>query len=52
MTRDCYEFIIIDQVPGRTFNILDVVADALCKLKGDLPHDASGLCRRPRRRGG
>ncbi|KAI9781821.1 MAG: hypothetical protein M1816_002171 [Peltula sp. TS41687] len=38
MARDYYEFIIIDRTPGRTFDILDVVADALSKLKGDLPY--------------
>ncbi|KAI0883937.1 uncharacterized protein GGS22DRAFT_166459 [Annulohypoxylon maeteangense] len=35
MTKDYFEFIIIDRAPGRPFDILDVVADALSKLKGD-----------------
>ncbi|KAI1073867.1 hypothetical protein F5B20DRAFT_565710 [Whalleya microplaca] len=39
MSRDYYEFIIIDRTPGRAFDILDVVADALSKLKGDMPLD-------------
>ncbi|KAI1460203.1 hypothetical protein F4805DRAFT_418583 [Annulohypoxylon moriforme] len=38
MAKDYYEFIIIDRPPGRPFDTLDVVADALCKLKGDLPY--------------
>ena len=29
LARDYYEFIIINITPGRTFDILDVVADAL-----------------------
>ncbi|KAL2185807.1 hypothetical protein L209DRAFT_754270 [Thermothelomyces heterothallicus CBS 203.75] len=39
MAKDYYEFIIIDRTPGKTFDILDVVADALSKLKGDPPFD-------------
>ena len=38
MVRDYYEFIIINITRGRTFDILDVVADTLPKLKGDLPY--------------
>ena len=37
MARDYYDFIIIHRIPGRILDILDVVADALSKLKGDLP---------------
>ncbi|XDG07503.1 hypothetical protein ABKA04_007118 [Annulohypoxylon sp. FPYF3050] len=33
MKKDYYEFIIIDRTPGRKFEILDVVADALSKLR-------------------
>ncbi|AEO60378.1 hypothetical protein MYCTH_2309563 [Thermothelomyces thermophilus ATCC 42464] len=39
MAKDYYEFIIIDRTPGKTFDILDAVADALSKLKGDSPFD-------------
>ncbi|KAI1206766.1 uncharacterized protein F4807DRAFT_453294 [Annulohypoxylon truncatum] len=38
MTKDYYEFIIIDRAPGRQFDLLDVVADALLKLRGDPPY--------------
>ncbi|KAK6339640.1 hypothetical protein TWF718_009035 [Orbilia javanica] len=38
MTRDYYEFIIIDREPGRAFDLLNIVADALQKLNGDPPH--------------
>ncbi|KFY89559.1 hypothetical protein V498_06404 [Pseudogymnoascus sp. VKM F-4517 (FW-2822)] len=37
MTRDYYEFIIIDRNPLDTFVILDDVADALIHLAGDPP---------------
>ncbi|KAK6530216.1 hypothetical protein TWF694_003580 [Orbilia ellipsospora] len=37
MTRDYYEFIIIDRDPGMTFNLLGIVVDALQKLNGDPP---------------
>ncbi|CAK7224189.1 hypothetical protein SEUCBS140593_005486 [Sporothrix eucalyptigena] len=33
--RDYYEFVVVDRTPGRVFDLLDVVADALSKLKGD-----------------
>lgn len=39
MAKDYYEFIIVDRSSGRTFDILDAVADALSKLKGDPPYD-------------
>jgi hypothetical protein len=37
MTRDYYEFILIDRNPGNMFTILDDVADALIQLAGDPP---------------
>ena len=39
MTKDYYEFIIINRSPGRIFDTLDLVADALLELKGYLPHE-------------
>lgn len=38
MAEDYYEYIIIDRMTDISFEILDVVADALCKLNGDLPY--------------
>ncbi|EGX44003.1 hypothetical protein AOL_s00210g164 [Orbilia oligospora ATCC 24927] len=38
MAKNYYEFIIIDRTPGRTFNLLDIVADALQKLNKDPPY--------------
>ncbi|KAF2652522.1 hypothetical protein K491DRAFT_706395 [Lophiostoma macrostomum CBS 122681] len=38
MTTEYYEFVIIDRIPGRDIDILDVVADALMKLKSDPPY--------------
>ncbi|KAK6509420.1 hypothetical protein TWF481_004165 [Arthrobotrys musiformis] len=37
MARNYYEFIIIDRNPGREFDLLDIVADALQKLNTDPP---------------
>lgn len=34
--RDYYEFYVISRTPGLAVNLLDVVSDALKKLKGDL----------------
>lgn len=39
VATDYYEFIIVDRTAGRTFDLLDVVADALSKINGDLPYD-------------
>ena len=39
IAKDYYEFTIIDRTPERKFTILDEVADALSKLKGDLPFE-------------
>jgi hypothetical protein len=38
MARDYYDFVIIDRIAGKTFDILEVVADALLKLNGDPSH--------------
>lgn len=35
--KDCFEFIIIDQVPGQEFNILNKVTGALSLAAGDPP---------------
>lgn len=39
MASHYYEFIIIDKTARPAFDIIDVVADALHKLKGDPPYD-------------
>ncbi|KAI0812903.1 hypothetical protein GGR55DRAFT_687806 [Xylaria sp. FL0064] len=38
MATDYYEFILIGRTPNRAFDLLDVVVDALSKLRGDMSY--------------